>query len=140
MPLQTAPPARLRGHHLICLHFMHGCGYSPGFVMGVMHTVENLGQGPGIVVVGQDDVCDMCPTAVKGLQCAVNEHNEPGIRRLDEIALELLDLEPGDSIDFDSIKERLPEIIVEWRETACANCKWFSECSPALDLVEQMAL
>jgi hypothetical protein len=119
---------------------MHGRGYSPDFVMNVMHTVESLSEGPGLVVSGPDDICDTCPITVRGIQCAVDEHNEEGIRRLDEIALSLLELRPGDPIDVDRIRAQLPDIIVEWRRTACANCKWLPECMPALDLVEQMAL
>jgi hypothetical protein len=69
---------RIRGHHLICLQFFHGEGYSPEFVRILFNVIDRLARGEkGIVVIGADDVCAACPALAKG-QCARNRRaNRP---------------------------------------------------------------
>ena len=133
-------PARLRGHHLICLHFFHGKGYSPEFVVNMMHTLERLDEGRGIVVEGRDDVCSACPSRFDEAKCILlsETHHSGGIRELDRIALELLDMQVGDEFDFNEVRRKVRPILAEWRETACAGCDWEPTCTAALDLVEKL--
>jgi hypothetical protein len=133
-------PARLRGHHLICLHFFHGKGYSPEFVVNMMHTLERLEERPGIIVDGADDVCEACPSKSDEKKCILlsESHHEGGIRELDELALELLELSPGDVVDYGDIRTKIPMILKEWRLKACAGCDWEPTCTAALDLVERL--
>jgi hypothetical protein len=133
-------PAEVRGHHLICLHFFHGEGYSPEFVVNLMHTLEKLEERPGVVVEGPDDVCGACPSKRDEKKCILlsDSHHSTNIRELDALALELLQMEPGDEVDFGLVRSKIPPILKEWRERACEGCDWEPTCTSALDLVERL--
>jgi len=133
-------PARLRGHHLICLHFFHGKGYSAEFVVNLMRTIESLDERLGIVVDGADDVCGACPSKLDEKKCILlsENHHEVSPRELDALALELLDMTPGDEIDFAQIRHQIPGLLSEWRERACAGCDWEPTCKDSLNLVERL--
>lgn len=125
-------PVRLRGHHLICLQFFHGQGYSAEFVHNLLGVIERLTTGPGKVVTGHDDVCSACPALCEELQdCERREELEI----LDALALELLDLKPGDEFDFGEISVMMvPKTFKRWRAIACDGCQWEQFCVPMLDL------
>ena len=58
---------KLRGHHLVCLHYFQGEGYSREFVCNLQELVHRAEKGePVEVVVGPDDVCRACPNLRKG--------------------------------------------------------------------------
>lgn len=122
---------RLRGHHLICLHFFRGEGYTPEFVRNLRGVMARLGDGDGagVVVEGADDVCRACGYLVDGL-CANEVSGEEKIRRLDALALDLLGLAPGDGFSFATLAEGLAPVLGGWRASACRGCTWESACDP----------
>lgn len=52
---------KLRGHHLICLHFFKGEGYSKAFVENLREVVKRAENRTLEIVTGGDDVCAACP-------------------------------------------------------------------------------
>lgn len=125
---------RIRGHHLICLQYFHGEGYSPEFARNLFHVIDRLARGEkGTVVVGIDDVCVACPALAKG-QCAQEPESEEAIRTLDALALELLELEPGQEFEWGVATLSVQRFIERWRVLACAGCEWEEECRPLIDL------
>uniref|UniRef100_A0A7C4WD24 DUF1284 domain-containing protein n=1 Tax=Geoglobus ahangari TaxID=113653 RepID=A0A7C4WD24_9EURY len=62
---------KLRGHHLICLNFFKGEGYSKEFV----ENIERILKEREIeVVIGADDVCSKCPHLKSG-SCNYKENS-----------------------------------------------------------------
>ncbi len=113
---------KLRGHHLICLNFFKGEGYSKEFI----ENIERILKEKEIEVVsGADDVCSKCPY-LRGGFCNYKEDAEKEIRELDELACELLS--PGSITSWDEIKNKLPKIMKKWKELACRNCDWIEVC------------
>ncbi len=131
---------RIRGHHLICLHFFHGAGYSAEFVMNLVRVMEHLRDAPLEIVDGFDDVCASCPSLRDGV-CHLEPEGETGIRRLDALALELLEVAPGMVLRFAEIRDLLPFVLDRWRALACEECGWeCEECgwedgAPVIDIV-----
>ncbi len=118
---------KLRGHHLICLQFYRGEGYDREFVEN-LERVVSLAKEEGILVVeGADDVCNHCPYMVKG-RCEYREGADEEIRYLDSLATTLLKVNPGETIAWREIEEKLPEVIDGWVEKACKNCDWREVC------------
>ena len=117
----------LRGHHLICLHFYNGEGYDREFIQNlnaVMRQVEAAGVE---VSPGADKVCKSCPH-LKDNTCSYSERAEEEIREMDEKALTLLNLTPGTKVEWNGIRELLPEIFSEWHTAYCKTCDWRSAC------------
>ncbi|MDP2400957.1 MAG: DUF1284 domain-containing protein [Actinomycetota bacterium] len=128
---------RIRGHHLICLQFFHGSGYTAEFVMNLIRVMESLRDHQLEIVDGFDDVCRSCPSAA-GDACSLEPDGEEGIRRLDAIALDLLGMESGMILEFSDVSDAIPPILDRWRAMACDGCGWEDVCTPAIDVVSRM--
>ena len=89
---------KLRGHHLICLNFFKGEGYSEEFVEIIKRILK---EKEIEVVTGADDVCSKCPY-LRGGFCDYKENAEKEIRELDKLACELLS--PGSITSWNEIR------------------------------------
>jgi len=116
--------AKLRGHHLICLNFFRGEGYSEEFIKNIYATIE---KDEIAVVEGPDDVCLKCPHLKDG-RCANNEYTDEMIHVQDHKALRLLGFRPGMVVDWKIIASRLPGILGEWKTRFCAGCGYYKVC------------
>jgi hypothetical protein len=119
---------KLRGHHLICLQFFKGKGYSKDFVENTKRIVDFWENNSAEIVKGADDVCNFCPFLKNG-RCNHPKYKKE-IEKIDELALRLLGLKTGDKVKKDFVKKQLPKIFEEWREKACKNCEWKKICEP----------
>ncbi len=116
--------ARLRGHHLICLNFFRGEGYSQEFVENIKKILESSSLQ---VVFGADDVCLKCPYLENDV-CIYSEGSGEHVAELDQMAYGLLNVYPGDQTTWESVKKELPKIMKSWKGFACSECDWISVC------------
>lgn len=118
---------RLRGHHLVCLHFFKGEGYNEEFVENLTRVIRSA-QDRGIEVhCGADDICAKCPY-LNHTRCQYREDADKGIGEMDRTALDLLKLSRGVKIRWAEIGERIPEIFPAWRQAYCSSCSWRWAC------------
>jgi len=122
------PPIKLRGHHLICLHFFHGEGYNPEFVANLRELINRASAGEEIAVQsGPDDVCEKCPYLEDGT-CSFNKGADDKIREMDKTALALLQVKAGSRVTWSDMKEKLPDIFSRWSQPYCRMCDWRNAC------------
>ena len=125
-------PVRLRGHHLICLQFFRGEGYSEDYVANLHALLDRLAVERAETVGVADDVCATCPElGADGLCASEAAGGEEEIRRIDALAFELLELASGDRIMLAETRERLAADAIgvgRWRAEACEGCAWESVC------------
>jgi hypothetical protein len=122
------PAIKLRGHHLICLHFFKGEGYSPEFVTNLKEILRRVEAGVEIEVYsGADDVCKMCPY-LKVEMCFYAKDAEAGIREMDKRAIELLGVKDHERVKWIDVKKKIPEIFREWAREYCKVCNWRKVC------------
>lgn len=117
---------KLRGHHLICLHFFRGEGYSEEFVLNLEKVLKEA-EKEVVVVSGADDVCVACPYLEDGI-CRYSEDSEENITELDRLAIKLLNLQHGSRLKWSDLKEKIGEVLPEWRKYACSDCDWRKVC------------
>ncbi len=115
---------RLRGHHLICLNFFRGEGYSEEFVENIRKAISEKEID---VVFGADDICSKCPY-LKGGICNYSENAEEEVTELDQFAYRILDIYPNSKTNWDEIKRKLPKIMKRWKDFACKSCDWLEVC------------
>ncbi len=120
---------KLRGHHLICLHFFRGEGYNEEFVSNLKRVLEEA-EKEIVVISGADDVCVVCPYLVDGI-CRYSEDSDEHIAELDRLALKLLNLQHGSRLKWDDLKEKIGKILPEWKKYACSECDWRKVCEKA---------
>ncbi len=128
-PKTDSPPIlKLRGHHLVCLHFFRGEGYSPDFVAQLTHILSRADSGQQIEVVGgPDDVCRVCPY-LSGGKCGYDHESERDIQRMDFAAIELLEFQVGDIVLWPAVREKIPFIVGRWAAEFCNTCDWRQAC------------
>lgn len=119
---------RLRGHHLICLHFYKGEGYRPEFVACLGGILKRAVEGEQIEVVsGPDDVCVQCPF-LRGDQCLYNDNADEEIREMDLAAAQLQKAGKGARVYWQEMRENLPSIFGIWSKKYCRACDWRKAC------------
>lgn len=117
----------LRGHHLICLHFFSGEGYDVPFIENLKDVLRRSESEEIEIVSTADSICARCPY-LKDYKCTYDEKAEEEIREMDEIALKLLNLSPGQRIKWQDLKNLIPNIFPEWRDRYCNECDWKQAC------------
>ncbi len=120
---------KLRGHHLVCLHFYRGKGYSPAFVKHLSAIVRRAEEGEEEieVVPGADDVCRACPH-LRGGRCGQKEGADEEIRELDRKALAFLQVAPGERVLWRQIREKVLAAPNQWFDAFCMGCDWSDLC------------
>jgi hypothetical protein len=118
---------KLRGHHLVCLHFFRGEGYSQEFVENLQRVVMSARDRGIEVHYGADDVCAQCPY-LNHARCQYGEDADKGIGEMDRMALDLLKLSRGMKVGWAEVGEKIPEIFPAWHRAFCTTCSWRQAC------------
>ncbi len=122
------PIIKLRGHHLVCLHFFKGEGYNSEFLENLEDLLRKVETGEEIEICsGADDVCKECPY-LRGEMCLYDEGAEDEIREMDRNALRLLRLRVNGRVTWKSLREKIPKIIHKWSREYCEECDWRKVC------------
>lgn len=119
---------RLRGHHLICLHFYSGKGYDDVFVSSLNRIIEDVKMRGLKIVEGADDVCYNCPHLTND-RCTFSENAEKDIEEMDKLALNLINQSIGNHVKWQDLKNTISSIINIWYERFCLNCFWLNKCA-----------
>jgi hypothetical protein len=128
MKIPLMSPLRLRGHHLICLHFFSGEGYNFEFIGNLKKILERAESGEEIEICsGADDICRKCPH-LKGKRCFYDKDTDGEIREMDRKAIKLLRLSSQKRVKWMKIRDEIPEIIHEWSRDYCETCGWRKAC------------
>lgn len=118
----------LRPHHLLCIGFFQGKGYSEDFVR---HMTEIIGQlhaeDPPVQLVSCcDELCAHCPHNCGGI-CRTGEKTA----RYDAAVLRLCSLREGDCLRWTTLRSLVQQRILAPGRLAevCADCQWYGICS-----------
>jgi hypothetical protein len=125
----AAGRVRLRGHHLVCLQFYRGEGYSAEYVENLETLVERCLAVPALVVDGADDVCAPCPGLAEDGTC--RDAGEDVVNALDALALEVVSAHVGDELSMTEARDRLVGDVLavrRWRARACEGCSFDHVC------------
>jgi len=112
---------KLRGHHLICLLFLHEA-YSEDFTKRLREYFERLKGGEEVEIIsGIDELCSHCPKYLRG-ECDQSE-----IEDYDEEALSILEMEVGNKTNLNEITSILKKKGKELLEY-CEGCEFEQVC------------
>lgn len=117
---------KLRAHHVLCLAFFEGKGYSDNFVNHMQSVLDELENNPVIqITAGCDLICNECPN-LKGGVCATPDL----VREYDNRVLSLCGLAENDIISWNDFSSLAAEKIIRdgKREGVCGNCEWNEIC------------
>ncbi|RJQ16656.1 MAG: DUF1284 domain-containing protein [Nitrospiraceae bacterium] len=118
---------RLRGHHLVCLHFFNGEGHDRVFTENLEDVLKRVGNEDIEICRDTDDVCEKCRYR-KDNKCEYDTHADEDIREMDNMALALLETETGAFTRWKDVKEKIPGIFRQWYQKQCTVCDWKKAC------------
>jgi len=119
---------KFRGHHLVCLHFFKGEGYTQEFICNLKNLVDRAEGGEEIeIVAGADEVCRLCPY-LRGDCCGHKHDADEEVKKLDKMALDYLDEAIGNKVTWREVKEKVNSASQEWFTAFCKGCDWEKVC------------
>lgn len=119
----------LRPHHVLCLSFFTGYGYSSGFVENMFHIRRLLWENPKQCILlcrGSDCICAGCPNH-RGKLCRTGEKAE----RYDAEVLKACGFSFGQVLSFHKLRQAATLKILNrpgTRNAICNDCLWNSFC------------
>lgn len=116
---------KLRPHHIMCLRFFKGVGYSDEFTKNMAHIHSTLVNGDKVVILvtGDDDICSKCP----GLKSGVCD-SEENVRLLDRRALDALSIQTGREYRYKDLAKYRDKVLDKvLHEKICSTCQWYKE-------------
>ena len=117
----------IRPHHLLCLQFFEGKGYSKEFVENMTDVHRALhSDNPSVVIAdGVDDLCDKCPNNENG-KCV----KESSLCENDKRTLKALNIKVNDRMKWNSINRKVKEKILDKHlvKEVCRTCRWSDIC------------
>lgn len=126
---------KFRPHHLICNLCFVGKGYNEEFVQNLKDINQKLCINSSAkvqieIVRGCDDICAKCP-GKHGNFCS----DELKVKQIDDAYLNILQLQIGQTIDFEGLKAKVKEMLtMDGFHQACSECSWYSLniCAPII--------
>lgn len=122
---------RLRPHHLLCIAFFKGKGYSDEFVSNMTNIVSALKENkdtPISLVSGEDDLCAHCPNNQNGI-CTAEDKSS----KYDQLTLTALGIDTNShsAITYSTLRALADEKIINCgnRESVCGDCQWTDLCN-----------
>lgn len=112
----------LRPHHIFCLRFFEGRGYSEAFVKNTYAVLDRLREeGRFTVVFGPDALCEACPNLHAGGCVWQNK-----IMRYDEAAASLLGVRENEAYLWSGFTKETAQTLIP---AICADCEWYGLCA-----------
>lgn len=115
---------KLRPHHINCLFFYEGKGYSKQFVENMDDIVGHLKKYPEQIISLEkqnDRLCGACPNLKENV-CISSDK----IANLDQATLENYGLKEHELYSFQEIKEKIyKNYSYEAFHLICSHCEWY---------------
>lgn len=122
----------LRPHHLLCISFFEGKGYSPEFVHNMTKLIEALDASSQIrLKIGADQICSSCPNN-KETGCDSGSK----VNRYDKAVLAFCGLKAGQFFPFDKLMKLADAKIIRAGKlsSVCGDCQWSVICQKKADI------
>ena len=117
----------IRPHHMLCLQFFEGKGYSDEFVDNMMCVRQRLEQeNPTVNIVEEtDDICSDCPNCIGG-KCK----DEESVKGHDARVYEQVIHEVGKCASWKDITDAIQKNIIKAGKVreVCVQCQWSDIC------------
>nr|WP_302599942.1 DUF1284 domain-containing protein [uncultured Cellulosilyticum sp.] len=124
---------RLRPHHILCLTFFEGKGYSSDFVINMGNIHKALKDENEIeIILGKDAICEKCPNMI-GEGCT----SQSKVERYDQQVAKLCGLKEGQVLNYGKFKNLAYTQIIEQKQlnSVCGDCQWIEICKKGIPVL-----
>ena len=126
--------SKLRPHHINCIFFYKGLGYSKEFVENMNYIINELSNEKSEIMLinDLDDLCCKCPNNI-GEKGTSNDK----VIELDSKTIRRYNLRLNEIYDF---KDLIKNIYLNYNEEdfkfICSNCQWHKNGTCSQDIIE----
>jgi len=117
----------LRPHHINCIFFYKGLGYSKAFIKGMDNILSLLKKEPNTrikLIINCDDLCTSCPNRNSHNLCITKEK----VDNLDYNTLQIYKLKENHEYTFDEIINTIYKgFNINKFKKICSSCNWYKE-------------
>lgn len=119
----------IRAHHLLCIQGFQGKGYSSEFLKNMDYLIKILDKKTSIVKVidEPDSICSYCPHLKENV-CFESDNSEKRIKLMDNITLQIIGLECGQTYPYHEIVDKIKNISFSQLSEICGYCQWRDFC------------
>lgn len=116
---------KLRPHHLLCIKFYQGKGYSEDFTNNMNYILKKLNSNDNlyITLIDQcDDICTACPHKTSMAEC--DTFNK--VNSLDKLVVKTFDLTLNKTYSYKDLKSIIDtNLTPKNHKEICKDCEWF---------------
>lgn len=116
----------LRPHHLLCIRFFEGKGYSVEFIEHMERIIDSLDEDTGICITfGCDFVCGKCPN-FDGKRC----DSEERVSAFDKKVMEFAGIADKQCLTYQQLQRKIEDGIFAPNRfgQVCGDCAWGEIC------------
>ena len=118
----------IRAHHLLCMKYFRGKGYSKEFVLNFYEIIKKLNDNPTIKVINYPDIiCSACQHNVNNKCVKKGPNNEVKVKMKDEIIMKHLGLRLNHELKGKEAIELVNSNLTKLRKI-CKDCEWSKYC------------
>lgn len=118
----------IRAHHLLCMKYFKGKGYSKEFVANFYEVIKKLNDNPAIRVTNYPDIiCSKCLHNADNRCIKKGPENETKVKEKDNATIKCMGLKLNQELKFKEAKELVDSNLTELR-MACRDCEWSGYC------------
>lgn len=117
---------KIRGHHVICLAYFNGMGYSQRFIKNMYEVLKRIKENPEIevrLVSNCDDICGEC-IFINSEKCLAEDR----VREMDRVAFDKLNLKENCIIKAGDFFKLEKSLSIKDRDSICEGCGWKKAC------------
>lgn len=115
----------LRPHHINCIFFYKGLGYSEDFVKGMNSILKLIKENSKVkikLIVKCDNLCDNCPNMQSNNVCITKEN----VAKLDYNTLQIYNLKENQEYTFNEIINTIYKNFNSNKfHKICSSCNWY---------------
>ncbi len=119
----------IRAHHLLCMKYFKGKGYSKEFVSNFYKVIKKLKDNSIIKVINHPDViCGSCPHNANSKCTKKGPDFEKEVEKKDNIVIKHLELNPNQEIKAKDAGKLVILKLSKIKEI-CIDCEWQKYCN-----------
>jgi len=126
----------LRPHHINCIFFYKGLGYSNDFIEGMDNILNLINKEPNTkikLIVNCDDLCTSCPNKQYDDVCITKEK----VDKLDYNTLQIYNLKANQEYIFNEIINTIYKGFNRTKfKKICSSCNWYKEGICSADVIK----
>ncbi|ACL69273.1 DUF1284 domain-containing protein [Halothermothrix orenii] len=123
---------QLRGHHLLCVQFFQGLGYSKEFIQKMYELLKKIEEPSTriLLTTSCDYLCQACPWHNE-YTCTISSPSEElKLVERDKAVLSYFGFEEHQLITAGLYKKRVDLLLPKLDlKKICGNCRWFEICN-----------